>query len=322
MEPPALSQDQTRNPLDQLPVPPGKLAYGCWRLAGTWNAAAIDDERRKQAETAVMTAIDAGFTVFDHADIYCDGEAEQLFGDTLKKQPSLREKIILASKCGIRFAGKPDPQSPYRYDFSKDHIIRSCEGSLKRLGTDHLDILMLHRPDFLGHPYEVAEAVGHLQSRGMIRLFGASNFSLSQIEMYHRAGVKIAVHQIEISLVAHQAVSDGRLDQCIQHHITPMAWSPLSRGFLGDGLRPDFEHQTSETGSSLLETMDEIAGEIETNRSGLALAWLLKHPAGIMPVIGSIHPERIRKAMQASRIELSRDHWYRLTEAALGSRLP
>lgn len=322
MEPSSTSDQRTCYPLSQLPVSVGRLAYGCWRLAGTWDASAINEEKEKQAETAVMAAIEAGFTLFDHADIYCNGEAERLFGETMKKQPNLREKIILASKCGIRFAGHPVPQSPYRYDFSKNHIIQSCEGSLKRLGTDHLDILMLHRPDFLGHPNEVAEAVDHLQSRGMIRLFGASNFSYSQIEMYHRAGLKIAVHQIEISLKAHQAISDGRLDQCIQHQITPMAWSPLSRGLLGDGLRADFEHHASETGSSLLKTVDEIAGELETNRSTIALAWLLRHPANIMPVIGSTHPERIRQAMQASRIQLSRDHWYRLTEVAFGSRLP
>ncbi len=322
MEPTASSQTKRQHPLNQLPISPGRMAYGCWRLAGTWDASAIDEEKSKQAETAVMTAVESGFTLFDHADIYCDGEAERLFGETLKKQPGLRDKILIASKCGIRFAGQPDSLSPYRYDFSKDHIIQSCEGSLKRLGTDHLDILMLHRPDFLGNPNEVAEAVDHLQSKGMIRLFGASNFSPSQIEMYHQAGANIAVHQIEISLVSHQAISDGRLDQCQQHQITPMAWSPLSRGILGDGLRPDFEHQTSDSASGLLEKVDEIADELGTNRSTITLAWLLRHPAEIMPVIGSTHPERIRQAMQACNIKLSRDQWYRLTEAALGSRLP
>lgn len=322
MESTSPSHTRTQNNMKQLPVCPGRLAYGCWRLAGTWDASTIDEEKKKQAETAVMTAVEAGFTLFDHADIYCDGEAESLFGETLKKQPELRDKILLASKCGIRFAGQPDPLSPYRYDFSKDHIIRSCEGSLKRLGTDHLDILMLHRPDFLGHPNEVAEAVDHLQSRGMIRLFGASNFSPSQIAMYHQAGVKIAVHQIEISLISHQAISDGRLDQCQQYQITPMAWSPLSRGLLGDGFRPDFEHQASDNSSSLLNVVDEIAAELETSRSIIALAWLLKHPAEIMPVIGSTNPERIRQTMKAANIELSRDQWYRLTEAALGNRLP
>ena len=308
--------------LNQLEVDPGRLAFGCWRLAGTWDPNQVNDERRKDAEKAVLSAIDSGYTTFDHADIYCEGAAESLFGDALKNKPSLRDQLIITSKCGIRFAGQPDSSSPYRYDSSKQHIIASCEASLKRLRTDRLDVLMIHRPDFLGNPHEIAEAIELLKSQGKVRLFGASNFTTSQIDLFRSYHIEIATHQIEISLVAWHAMNDGRLDQCLTHRMTPMAWSPLAKGLLGDGTKPEFEESDSDSNDHLISILDKIAQERSTSRSSIALAWLLRHPSGIMPVIGSTNPERIKQAAKSVDIILSRDEWYQLTEAAIGNRLP
>ena len=146
-----------------------RLAYGCWRIAD--RAIAPDIGRR-----AVVAAVEAGFTLFDHADIYCDGEAEKLFGRVLKESSGLRERILIATKCGIRKPGEPIADSPYRYDFSADYILRSCDGSLQRLGVETIDIYQLHRPDFLMDPDEVAGAFAKLLQAGKVREFGVSNF--------------------------------------------------------------------------------------------------------------------------------------------------
>src|SRR4051812_43525661 len=143
-----------------------RLAYGCWRLAGTWVPAEIKPEDEIRGRKAVITAYEAGYTMFDHADIYCRGQAERIFGEALKQVPGMREKILIATKCGVRFADDPEPGAPARYDFSAQHIIRSCEGSLKRLGVEMVDLYQLHRPDYLCDPEEVASAFTQLKQAG------------------------------------------------------------------------------------------------------------------------------------------------------------
>jgi len=153
-----------------------RLAYGCLRIAGTWNPAEVTAISEASGQRAVLAAYEAGYTLFDHADIYCDGVAEKIFGQVLKKVSGMRDRILIATKCGIRKPGEPQPDAPYRYDFSGDHIVGSCEQSLRRLGVEAIDIYQLHRPDYLMNPEEIAAAFSNLKQAGKVREFGVSNF--------------------------------------------------------------------------------------------------------------------------------------------------
>ena len=299
-----------------------RLAYGCWRIACTGNI----QEDLKTARAAVLAAFDAGFTLFDHADIYCKGRAESAFGEVLRENSSLRKKILIATKCGIRPADDP-PGSPQRYDFSAEHIIRSCEQSLKRLHTDRIDLYQLHRPDWLMEVDEVAIAFASLHKSGKAREFGVSNFQPSQVGLLQRAlqqklEKSLVTNQIEVSLTQLADFEDGTLDQCQALSITPMAWSPLGGGLLGDGASELLPGQKDYKPAPIVEALDAIATERGTTRVAIALAWLLKHPTRMIPIIGSVKPERIRAAATAAEIELTREEWYRLLIAARGKPLP
>jgi predicted oxidoreductase len=300
-----------------------RLAYGCWRLAGTWEAAHVTPDRIAHGQAAVMAAYEAGYTLFDHADIYCSGVAESIFGQALSAVPGIRDQILIASKCGIRKAGDPEPHAPYRYDFSASYIIWSCEESLKRLRIDTLDLYQLHRPDFLLRPEEVASAFDQLKQSGKVREFGVSNFRPSQVSLLRKyCPMPILVNQIEISLCHLDALSDGTLDQCLENRITPVAWSPLAGGRLASTGGVDMKDPNHAHKARLQEALDSTAREYGVGRTTIALAWLLKHPGGIIPIVGTTNPERIREAVGAADIDLSRENWYRLTEAALGRHLP
>lgn len=303
-----------------------RLAYGCWRLAGTWSKDKVTPEDVDHGVRAVLSAYDAGYTLFDNADIYCDGMAETIFGQVLSENSSLREKMLIATKCGIRFAGRPNPDSPARYDFSAEHIIRSCEDSLKRLGTEVIDLYQLHRPDYLMNPEEVAKAFEKLQKQGKVRFFGVSNFTASQVELLREASQTVcctSVHQVQINLLNRYAMETGLLDQCLLRKITPMAWSPLAGGLLGEGrVLSDADRAKYPTLEKVLKELDAIAKVHDTTRSVIALSWLLKHPAGIIPIVGSVNPNRIYDLTKADEVELSRDEWYRLLIIARGEALP
>ena len=146
-----------------------RLAYGCWRIAGTWDSAEVTAQSEAAGRRAVLAAYEAGFTLFDHADIYCDGMGEKIFGQVLKEHPAMRARVVIASKCGIRKSGEPRADAPYRYDFSADYIVRSCEGSLQRLGVETIDLYQLHRPDYLMDPAEIAGAFATLKQAGKAR---------------------------------------------------------------------------------------------------------------------------------------------------------
>lgn len=293
-----------------------RLAYGCWRIAER-------DAKPGAGRLALLAAVEAGYTLFDHADIYCDGGAEKVFGELLKEIPSLRARLLTATKCGIRKSGEPSPDSPYRYDFSADYIIRSCEGSLRRLGVETIDIFQLHRPDFLMDPAEVAGAFEQLRQSGKAREFGVSNFKPSQLAVLQSAcPMRLVVNQVEISLANLSSFDDGTLDQCLAEGVTPMAWSPLAGGKLGHGphrVLPAQEGYKTDAVNAALDGMAKLHG---VDRATVALAWLLKHPSRIMPIVGSIDPARIREAARADAVELSREDWYRLLEAARDARLP
>lgn len=293
-----------------------RLAYGCWRIAERDSAPAT-------GRNAVLAAVEAGYTLFDHADIYCDGEAEKVFGAVLKEVSGLRARVLLATKCGIRKPGDLSPDSPYRYDFSADYIIRSCEGSLRLLGVETIDIFQLHRPDFLMDPAEVAGAFVKLRQDGKVREFGVSNFKPSQFTALQSAcPMRLVVNQVEISLANLASFHDGTLDQCLAERVTPMAWSPLAGGKLGDGPRRVLSSQEGYKTDAINTALDALAKVHGVSRTAIALAWLLRHPARIMPIVGSTDPARIREAARADDVQLSREDWYRLFTVARGQPLP
>ncbi len=296
--------------LGTSPLTCTRLAYGCWRLAGREGGPRLED---RDGMIAVRAAFDAGFTLFDNADIYGRGECERIFGKVLRDTPAMRGQIVLATKCGIC---PPWDDRVHCYDSSAAYIIESVEGSLKRLGTDHVDLLMIHRPDFLGDPLEIAKAFAQLHTQGKVREFGVSNFRPSQLTALQKNYPRpLIVNQVEVSLAALSCLDDGTLDQCIAERITPMAWSPLAKGLL---LEPARDERTQK----LQTLLAKLALEKGVTLAAIALAWLLKHPSRMQPIIGSLNPDRIREAVLADSVELSRGEWYSLLTAARGTPLP
>jgi predicted oxidoreductase len=300
-----------------------RLAYGCWRVAGSWDPGKVTPESRAAGHRAITAAYEAGYTLFDNADIYSNGEAERILGEVLKEVSGMRAQVLIATKCGIRPGGTPNAESPQRYDFSKVHIVDSCEQSLKRLKIDSIDLYMLHRPDFLADPEEIADAFSQLKTSGKVRYFGVSNFRPTLVTALQAAcPMPLVVHQVEISLAKMDAFVDGTLDQCLIEKITPMAWSPLAAGLIGAGAHDLLPSQKVYRTERFLPAIDAVAKHRGASRTTVALAWLLKHPSGIQPIVGSINPDRIRQAAKADELEMTREEWYRLLLAARGEPLP
>jgi predicted oxidoreductase len=274
---------------------------------------AADRERGKRA---VLAAADAGYTLFDHADIYASGKCEELFGEVLRESPGLRDRILVQGKCGIRLATGDAPQN---YDFSREYLARSVEGILSRLGIEYLDYLLLHRPDYLMNAHDVAATFAALRAAGKVVRFGVSNFSASEFELLQSAvDEPLVANQVEINLHNIEALENGVLDQCQRLRVTPQAWCPLAAVAYtawdntftaADQARLDAE----------LARQSDIYGEEPWI---IALAWLLKHPAGIAPIIGSTTPARIAAARVALDIDYGREDWYRLLEARNGRSVP
>ena len=300
-----------------------RLAYGCWRIAGSWNPAEVTAASRAAGKRAVIAAYEAGYTLFDNADIYSRGEAERIQGEALKEVSGMRDRVVVVTKGGIRTGGDPQPDSPGRYDFSAPYLIQACEQSLKRLGIETIDVYLLHRPDFLAEPEEVARAFSELKAAGKVRHFGVSNFRPTLVTALQVAcPMPLVAHQVEISLARLEAFTDGTLDQCLIERITPMAWSPLASGLIGGGATRLTADQKAYRPEAFLPVVDAIAAARGASRAVVALAWLLKHPAGILPIIGTTNPERIREATKAAKLELTREEWYRLLIAARGEPVP
>jgi predicted oxidoreductase len=300
--------------IGQTDLESSRLVYGCMRITGDNSPDAL-----KKGRAAIRTAIELGYTNFDHADIYADGKSEQLFGEVLQASPGLRDKIIITGKCGIRFADDPVKGYPERYDFSSEHITESVEVSLKRLKTDRLDMLLLHRPDYLFNADDVAKTLQSLKERGLVLNFGVSNFTPSQVSLLaDRCDFKLLVNQIEINIHNISALEDGTLDQCQQLGITPQAWCPL-----GGVAYPAWGNTfNSETEVRIKQELAVQAQKYNTDATVIILAWLLLHPAGIMPVIGSTTPSRIESAVKALDIPYTPEDWYRLLEARNGVPVP
>ncbi|MGD0745538.1 MAG: aldo/keto reductase [Verrucomicrobiota bacterium] len=296
-----------------------RLAYGCWRLPGTMNPSEVKPEAEAKGRRAVIAALEAGYNLFDNADIYCCGHAERIFGEALRQVPGMREKIIIATKCGICFPGGSEATDQRHYDFSAAHIVRSCEESLQRMQVETVDLYQLHRPDFLADPEEVAAAFSQLRQSGKARYFGVSNFRPSLITALQSAcPMPLIVHQVEISLAKLDCFTDGTLDQCLIEKMTPLAWTPLANVFKGDGGKTS----SPDRANGVLSVLNSIARARGVSSSVVALAWLLKHPSKIVPIIGSTNPERIRDAVKADDVELTREEWYQLLVAARGEPVP
>ncbi|PLS18411.1 aldo/keto reductase [Bacillus sp. M6-12] len=321
-------------PLEKRNVSDSRIILGCMGFGGTWDNSSASDEEVLKAERAINAALESGMTMFDHADIYKRGKAEEVFGKVLKDRPGLREKIVIQSKCGIRFA---DEAAPGRYDFSKNHILDSVDGILQRLSIDYLDILLLHRPDPLIEPEEVAEAFLQLKTSGKVRHFGVSNMNRGQIDLIQAYSEEpIIVNQLEMSLnkldwidqgvSVNQAAgkashfADGLMEHSIMNNIQIQAWSPLAKGvFTGKD-----SGQLSEAESKTRKLVEQMAAEKETTTEAIVLGWLMRHPAKIQPVIGTTNPERIKNCGDAVRQSeiMTREEWYRLYVSARGNKLP
>ena len=310
-----------------------RIGYGCMQLGGRWDHSPINDDERKAAFRIIETAIDQNITLFDHADIYTLGKSEQVFGEFLRKTPSLRDRIVLQSKCGIRFDDDPVTGAPKRYDFSQRYILESVDGILNRLHTDHLDILLLHRPDPLMQPEEVAAAFSTLQRSGKVRYFGVSNHTAAQISLLRKyVEQPLVINQIELSLLHMQAIeegivanqatapyaaADGLLDYCRLHDITIQAWAPVASGKLIDP-----PHTTDVRTQQLAAHIAKMATAKNTTREAIALAWLLRHPAGIQPIVGTMNSVRLIDSCRANDVVLSREEWYALFTTARGAAVP
>ena len=292
------------------------------RISGTWDRNEVDAEVTRRGIEILEMAVEAGYTFFDHADIYGDTTCETIFGEALARHPDWRERLVVATKCGILFENQPIPGLPHRYDFSHRHIVDSAEESLRRLQMERIDLLMLHRPDYLADPEEVARAFTELRNAGKVREFGVSNFRPSLVTALQSAlDFPLQVNQVEIHLQRLDCFTDGTLDQCLEREITPMAWSPVAGGKVATGHEPDAQAEGRARHVDLLKALDETASLLETERTVVALAWLLRHPSGIVPVVGSTNPDNIHAASRATEIEMDRPTWYRILRAARGEGL-
>lgn len=294
----------------QVPV----IGLGCMRIT--------ELKDRQSVRQLIDTAMDQGVNFFDHADIYGRGEAEHIFGEAM--DPSQREKMIIQTKCAIR--------PGVAYDFSKNHILKSVDESLKRLHTEYLDILLLHRPDTLMEPEEVAEAFDLLETSGKVRSFGVSNHNSMQIELLNQyCGNKVLINQLQLSLAHCPMIDSGLnvntynntginrdgsvLDYCRLKNITIQAWSPFQYGMF-EGV-----FLNNEKFPELNKKMDELADKYGVSNNAIAVAWILRHPAHIQTIVGTTNKERLIQICRASEVVLTREEWYELYMAA-GKQLP
>ncbi|HEY5560838.1 MAG TPA: aldo/keto reductase [Clostridiaceae bacterium] len=291
-----------------------EIALGCMRIA---------DLSVKDATVHINTALEEGINFFDHADIYAGGKSEEIFAEAVDMKPSVREKFIIQTKCGI---GKGT------FDFSKEHILSSVDGSLKRLKTDYVDVLLLHRPDALMEPEEVAQAFDILEKSGKVRHFGVSNQNPMQIKLLKKSvEQELIINQLQFSItntgmidaglnvnmkIEQSVARDGSiLDYCRLNDITIQAWSPFQYGFF-EGVFLD-----NAKFPELNKKIDEIAALKGVPNTAIAVAWILRHPAKIQTIVGTTNSKRLKDICKASTVQLSREEWYAIYKAA-GNKLP
>lgn len=291
-----------------------EISLGCMRM---------DQLSVQEANRVIQNALDLEIDMFDHADIYGKGRSEEIFAEAIDMNPSIREKMVIQTKCGIREGF---------FDFSKEHILASVEGSLKRLKTDYIDILLLHRPDTLVEPEEVAAAFDELKQSGKVRHFGVSNHNPSQIELLKKyVDQDLIANQLQLSLMFTPMIDAGLnvnmqhdpsivrdggiLDYSRLHDMTIQPWSPFQHGFFG-GVFVDNDKFPEAN-----QKLQEYADKYRATKSAIAIAWLLRHPAKMQPIVGTMNKERLTDIAKASDVTLSREEWYDLYRAA-GNQLP
>ncbi len=300
--------------LGNINTPVSVIGVGCMRIAGMTSS---------QLDHYVHTALDEGINFFDHADIYASGKSEEIFGELLSQQPALRNKLYLQSKCAIHDS---------MYDFSKDYILSSVDGILKRLKVSHLDSLLLHRPDALMEPDEVEEAFQTLKKSGKVLNFGVSNMNRFQMEFLgKRLSDGLAVNQLQMS-AAHTPLIDaginvnmmndaavmrdaGTLEYCRMNDMVIQTWSPIQKGFFGGTFIGSEEYK------ELNSVLDDLAEKYGVTNDAVAYAWLLRYPAKMQVIVGTTNSDRLKNAANAAKVELTRCEWYQIYRAA-GNQLP
>jgi predicted oxidoreductase len=298
-----------RIPLGKSGLEVAPMGWGMWRFAGADPATA---QRRIEA------ALEIGCTLFDTADIYGFsspagfGGAEELLGRVLRAAPALRSRMVLASKAGIF--------PPLPYDSSATYLVQACEKSLQRMGVDCIDLWQIHRPDLLTHPAEVARTFDRLRQAGKIRAAGVSNYSATQIDaLCEHMPFPLASIQPEFSALAIEPMADGVLDAAMRHGLAVLAWSPLGQGRLGVNAQGKASDDRT---AAVCAALERIAARASLPRTAVAYAWIMAHPSRAVPLIGSQDPDRIREAAGAYRVQITREEWYQVLEAARGAPLP
>ncbi len=287
-----------------------RIVHGLWRLSD-WNMS------NKEILRLIEDCIELGVTTFDHADIYGDYRCEEIFGDALKLKSQLRNKMQIITKCGIKLISKNRPEHKIKYyDTSKEHIVKSVEKSLKNFNTDYIDVLLIHRPDPFMNPDEVAQAFTELKEQGKVLNFGVSNFNPSQFNMLSsKLDFPIVTNQIEISVGNFENFHNGVIEQCQEKSISPMAWSPLTGGKIFNS--------EEEKIIRIRQTLEKIKSQVGADSiSEVMYAWLLNHPARIIPIVGSSKLDRIKSAINSIKIKLTREQWFEMWQSSTGKTVP
>lgn len=286
-----------------------RLIQGHWRILD-WGM----NSQELLAQT--KTCFDQGIDTIDHADIYGNYECEAFFGAALKHDPSFREKLTIISKCGIKLLSEKYPERNFKtYDYSYDHIIDSAENTLRNLGTDYLDVLLLHRPSPFFNPEEAARAFSDLKMDGKVNHFGVSNFNPQQFETLNSfVEQPLVTNQIELSPLCLEHFENNNIDYLQMKQVAPMAWSPLGGGRI-------FNPKTTQE-KRVFEVLSRIATKLDTTIDVICFAWLLNHPAAIMPVLGTGKLKRIEAAISAAKINLNLEEWLEIYSASTGVELP
>ena len=302
-----------------------RLCYGAMRIAGGWDRNKVTSADIERGIASLESAVEAGYNFIDHADIYGDTMSEVIHGLALDRHPDWRDQLVVATKCGIRFDNEP-PGTPHRYDLSGQHIRWSIDESLKRLKLDRVDLYQLHRPDWLADPEEIASAMIDLQQAGKVRYFGLSNCKPSLVAAIQSAlPFALVSNQVEIHFLRLDSFEDGTIDQCLERKMTPLAWSPLAGGQIAAAFDEKIPLPQNERAlaavARLRPVLAHVAKEYGTTPLAIVLAWLMRHPSKIIPIYGSTRPEMIRASIEADKVDLDRDNWYRILFAATGKKL-